>query len=201
MVISVFDHHPLSFVRVWQSWEVLVLQTESLSQLMKMRSEDLLNGPISKLTLLIRDKQQLRKNYAEQWTLLRQELNKVQPNTHTQPHRVSAASENISLWPFSFLTENLMLRFEQKGTFLFPEDLKCLFRTEFLFKNSCKLTLTLKVWVTSKSDKALCRRKKDVICVTLFFISSFNIWHYSIRKLIYANKYCVTEIWSIFSID
>ncbi|KAM9410358.1 tyrosine-protein kinase Fes/Fps [Pholidichthys leucotaenia] len=60
-----------------KSWGVLVSQTESLSQLMKKRSEDLLDGPISKLTLLIRDKQQLRKTYAEQWNLLRQELNKV----------------------------------------------------------------------------------------------------------------------------
>uniref|UniRef100_A0A3Q1AI99 Tyrosine-protein kinase n=1 Tax=Amphiprion ocellaris TaxID=80972 RepID=A0A3Q1AI99_AMPOC len=59
------------------SWGVLVSQTESLSQVMKKQSEDLLDGPISKLTLLIRDKQQLRKTYSEQWNLLRQELNKV----------------------------------------------------------------------------------------------------------------------------
>ncbi|RVE74533.1 hypothetical protein OJAV_G00023510 [Oryzias javanicus] len=71
-----------------KSWEVLVSQTESLSQLMKMRSEDLLDGPISKLTLLIRDKQQLRKNYAEQWTLLRQELNKV---TNTELERLKSS--------------------------------------------------------------------------------------------------------------
>uniref|UniRef100_A0A3Q1AH94 Tyrosine-protein kinase n=1 Tax=Amphiprion ocellaris TaxID=80972 RepID=A0A3Q1AH94_AMPOC len=60
-----------------KSWGVLVSQTESLSQVMKKQSEDLLDGPISKLTLLIRDKQQLRKTYSEQWNLLRQELNKV----------------------------------------------------------------------------------------------------------------------------
>uniref|UniRef100_A0A3P8T695 Tyrosine-protein kinase n=1 Tax=Amphiprion percula TaxID=161767 RepID=A0A3P8T695_AMPPE len=60
-----------------QSWGVLVSQTESLSQVMKKQSEDLLDGPISKLTLLIRDKQQLRKTYSEQWNLLKQELNKV----------------------------------------------------------------------------------------------------------------------------
>uniref|UniRef100_A0A8D3CM61 Tyrosine-protein kinase n=1 Tax=Scophthalmus maximus TaxID=52904 RepID=A0A8D3CM61_SCOMX len=59
------------------SWGVLVSQTDFLSQVMKKRSEDLLDGPISKLTLLIRDKQQLRKTYAEQWNLLRQELSKV----------------------------------------------------------------------------------------------------------------------------
>ncbi|XP_071344410.1 tyrosine-protein kinase Fes/Fps [Trachinotus anak] len=60
-----------------KSWGVLVSQTDFLSQVMKRRSEDLLDGPISKLTLLIRDKQQLRKTYAEQWNLLRQELSKV----------------------------------------------------------------------------------------------------------------------------
>uniref|UniRef100_A0A7N8WWJ2 Tyrosine-protein kinase n=1 Tax=Mastacembelus armatus TaxID=205130 RepID=A0A7N8WWJ2_9TELE len=61
-----------------QSWGVLVCQTDCLSQLMKKRSDDLLDGPISKLTLLIRDKQQLRKTYAEQWNLLRQELTKTE---------------------------------------------------------------------------------------------------------------------------
>lgn len=44
---------------------------------MKKSAEDLLAGPISKLTLLIRDKQQLRKTYTDQWNLLKQELNKV----------------------------------------------------------------------------------------------------------------------------
>lgn len=75
---------------VCQSWGVLVSQTDFLSQAMKKRSEDLLDGPISKLTLLIRDKQQLRKTYAEQWSLLRQELNKVcDENTHASTHRNS----------------------------------------------------------------------------------------------------------------
>lgn len=60
-----------------KSWVVLVSQTESLSQVMKKSSEDLLDGPINKLTLLIRDKQQLRKTYSDQWNLLRQELTKV----------------------------------------------------------------------------------------------------------------------------
>ncbi len=63
--------------RVCQSWEVLVSQTDCLSQVMKKCSEDLVAGPISKLTLLIRDKQQLRKTYVEQWNLLKQELTKV----------------------------------------------------------------------------------------------------------------------------
>ncbi|XP_032417507.1 tyrosine-protein kinase Fes/Fps [Xiphophorus hellerii] len=71
-----------------KSWGVLVSQTESLSQVMRKRSEELLDGPISKLTLLIRDKQQLRKTYAEHWSLLRQELNKV---THTELERLKSS--------------------------------------------------------------------------------------------------------------
>uniref|UniRef100_A0A9J7ZF54 Tyrosine-protein kinase n=2 Tax=Cyprinus carpio TaxID=7962 RepID=A0A9J7ZF54_CYPCA len=59
------------------SWNVLVSQTESLSRLMRKHSEDLMVGPLSKLTLLIRDKQQLRKTYGEQWNLLSQELCRV----------------------------------------------------------------------------------------------------------------------------
>uniref|UniRef100_A0A7N8YLS7 Tyrosine-protein kinase n=1 Tax=Mastacembelus armatus TaxID=205130 RepID=A0A7N8YLS7_9TELE len=55
---------------------------------MKKRSDDLLDGPISKLTLLIRDKQQLRKTYAEQWNLLRQELTKV---TQTEVERLKSS--------------------------------------------------------------------------------------------------------------
>uniref|UniRef100_UPI003AB0B2AB tyrosine-protein kinase Fes/Fps n=1 Tax=Centroberyx gerrardi TaxID=166262 RepID=UPI003AB0B2AB len=71
-----------------KSWGVLVFQTESLSQVMKKRSEDLLDGPMSKLTLLIRDKQQLRKTYAEQWSLLSQELSKV---TQTELERLKSS--------------------------------------------------------------------------------------------------------------
>lgn len=59
----------------------MVSQTDALSQAMKRSSEDLLDGPVSKLTLLIRDKQQLRKTFTEQWNLLKQELSKVQLGT------------------------------------------------------------------------------------------------------------------------
>nr|XP_046241599.1 tyrosine-protein kinase Fes/Fps [Scatophagus argus] len=71
-----------------KSWGVLVSQTDFLSQVMKKCSEDLVDGPISKLTLLIRDKQQLRKTYAEQWNLLRQELGKV---TQTELERLKSS--------------------------------------------------------------------------------------------------------------
>ncbi|XP_028969422.1 tyrosine-protein kinase Fes/Fps isoform X2 [Esox lucius] len=75
-----------------QSWGVLVLQTEGLSRLMRRRSEDLQVGPLSKLTLLIRDKQQLRKTYAEQWSQLSQELNRV---TQMELERLKASYKQL----------------------------------------------------------------------------------------------------------
>ncbi|KAM7424034.1 hypothetical protein PAMA_000412 [Pampus argenteus] len=76
-----------------KSWEVLVSQTDCLSQVMKKHSEDLLDGPISKLALLIRDKQQLRKSYADQWNLLRQELSKV---TQTELERLKSSYRQVA---------------------------------------------------------------------------------------------------------
>ncbi|XP_067412178.1 tyrosine-protein kinase Fes/Fps isoform X6 [Emydura macquarii macquarii] len=55
-----------------QSWGVLVSQTEVLSQILRRHAEDLAAGPLDKLSLLIRDKQQLRRSYAEQWQQLSQ---------------------------------------------------------------------------------------------------------------------------------
>ncbi|XP_026071971.1 tyrosine-protein kinase Fes/Fps-like isoform X3 [Carassius auratus] len=75
-----------------KSWNVLVNQTESLSRLMRKHSEDLMVGPLSKLTLLIRDKQQLRKTYGEQWNLLSQELCRV---TQTELDRVKSSYRQL----------------------------------------------------------------------------------------------------------
>ncbi|XP_067412173.1 tyrosine-protein kinase Fes/Fps isoform X2 [Emydura macquarii macquarii] len=55
-----------------ESWGVLVSQTEVLSQILRRHAEDLAAGPLDKLSLLIRDKQQLRRSYAEQWQQLSQ---------------------------------------------------------------------------------------------------------------------------------
>lgn len=82
-------------------------QTEALSQVMKKRSEDLLDGPISKLTLLIRDKQQLRKTYSEQWNLLRHELTKVRDeHTHTSSGDLISTQEILITMHF---LESLLL--------------------------------------------------------------------------------------------
>uniref|UniRef100_A0A674IME2 Uncharacterized protein n=1 Tax=Terrapene triunguis TaxID=2587831 RepID=A0A674IME2_9SAUR len=68
---------PLSSPLSWQSWWVLVSQTEGLSQILRRHAEDLAAGPLNKLTLLIRDKQQLRKAYSEQWQQLNQDYVRV----------------------------------------------------------------------------------------------------------------------------
>ncbi|KAL2791032.1 tyrosine-protein kinase Fes/Fps isoform 3, partial [Daubentonia madagascariensis] len=63
-----------------QSWAEITSQTEGLSKLLRQHAEDLNSGPLSKLSLLIRERQQLRKTYSEQWQQLQQELTK----THSQ---------------------------------------------------------------------------------------------------------------------
>uniref|UniRef100_A0A8C9P7Q0 Tyrosine-protein kinase n=1 Tax=Spermophilus dauricus TaxID=99837 RepID=A0A8C9P7Q0_SPEDA len=65
---------------VSQSWAEITSQTEGLSRLLRQHAEDLNSGPLSKLSLLIRERQQLRKTYSEQWQQLQQELTK----THNQ---------------------------------------------------------------------------------------------------------------------
>uniref|UniRef100_A0A673ZA77 Tyrosine-protein kinase n=1 Tax=Salmo trutta TaxID=8032 RepID=A0A673ZA77_SALTR len=59
---------------------------------MRRQSEDLQVGPLSKLTLLIRDKQQLRKTYGEQWSQLSQELSRV---TQTELERLKASYRQL----------------------------------------------------------------------------------------------------------
>ncbi|XP_023408770.1 tyrosine-protein kinase Fes/Fps isoform X4 [Loxodonta africana] len=63
-----------------QSWAEITSQTEGLSRLLRQHAEDLNSGPLSKLSLLIRERQQLHKTYSEQWQQLQQELTK----THSQ---------------------------------------------------------------------------------------------------------------------
>ncbi|XP_065415092.1 LOW QUALITY PROTEIN: tyrosine-protein kinase Fes/Fps [Chrysemys picta bellii] len=59
--------------QISECWWVLASQTEGLSQILRRHAEDLAAGPLNKLSLLIRDKQQLRKSYSEQWQQLNQD--------------------------------------------------------------------------------------------------------------------------------
>nr|AMP18892.1 gag-fps fusion protein [Avian leukosis and sarcoma virus] len=59
--------------QIGESWWVLASQTETLSQTLRRHAEELAAGPLAKLSILIRDKQQLRKAFSEQWQQLSQE--------------------------------------------------------------------------------------------------------------------------------
>ncbi|XP_040270046.1 tyrosine-protein kinase Fes/Fps [Bufo bufo] len=60
-----------------QAWSTMVTQTENLSHILRNHSETLHSGPLKKLTDLIREKQQLKKSYTEQWQLLSQDYLKT----------------------------------------------------------------------------------------------------------------------------
>lgn len=60
-----------------QSWAEITSLTEGLSRLLRQHAEDLNSGPLSKLSLLIGVRQQLRKTYSEQWQQLQHDLTKV----------------------------------------------------------------------------------------------------------------------------
>uniref|UniRef100_A0A8B9RGN6 Tyrosine-protein kinase n=1 Tax=Astyanax mexicanus TaxID=7994 RepID=A0A8B9RGN6_ASTMX len=75
-----------------KSWNVMVNETENLSRIFRKHSDDLMVGPLSKLTLLIRDKQQLRKTYGEQWNQLNQELCRV---TQTELDRLKSSYRQL----------------------------------------------------------------------------------------------------------
>ncbi|XP_053490477.1 tyrosine-protein kinase Fes/Fps isoform X1 [Ictalurus furcatus] len=75
-----------------KSCNVMVSETENLSRILRKHSEDLMVGPLSKLTLLIRDKQQLKKTYSEQWSHLNQELCRV---TQTELDRLKTSYKQL----------------------------------------------------------------------------------------------------------
>ncbi|XP_017658572.1 tyrosine-protein kinase Fes/Fps isoform X2 [Nannospalax galili] len=62
---------------VSQSWAEITSQTEMLSRVLRQHAEDLNSGPLSKLSILIRERQHLRKTYNEQWQQLQQDLTKI----------------------------------------------------------------------------------------------------------------------------
>ncbi|XP_069448759.1 tyrosine-protein kinase Fer isoform X3 [Ovis canadensis] len=48
---------------IFQSWLLMIQQTEQLSRIMKTHAEDLNSGPLHRLTMMIKDKQQVKKSY------------------------------------------------------------------------------------------------------------------------------------------
>lgn len=74
---------PLALSSPLQCWWLLVTQTEALSQTLQRHAEALVAGPLQKLGLLIRSKQQLRRSYTEQWQHMNQDFLRVQSPLHS----------------------------------------------------------------------------------------------------------------------
>uniref|UniRef100_A0A8C9VDG6 Tyrosine-protein kinase n=1 Tax=Scleropages formosus TaxID=113540 RepID=A0A8C9VDG6_SCLFO len=62
---------------VSKSWASLVQQTEQLSKIMKSHAEDLNSGPLHRLSMMIKDKQQVKKSYQSIHQQIESEMNKV----------------------------------------------------------------------------------------------------------------------------
>lgn len=62
---------------VSKSWAHMVQQTEQLSKIMKSHAEELNSGPLHRLTLMIKDKQQVKKSYQSVHSQIETDLNKV----------------------------------------------------------------------------------------------------------------------------
>lgn len=55
----------------------MVQQTEHLSKIMKSHAEELNSGPLHRLTMMIKDKQQVKKSYQSLHQQIESEMNKV----------------------------------------------------------------------------------------------------------------------------
>ncbi|XP_066567675.1 tyrosine-protein kinase Fer [Amia ocellicauda] len=62
---------------VSKSWTHMVQQTEQLSKIMKSHAEELNSGPLHRLTMMIKDKQQVKKSYHSIHQQIESEMNKV----------------------------------------------------------------------------------------------------------------------------
>ncbi|XP_042328571.1 tyrosine-protein kinase Fes/Fps isoform X2 [Sceloporus undulatus] len=73
--------------QVGQCWWSLVTLTEALSQTLQRHAEAVLAGPFHRLSLLIQNKQQLRRTYSEQWQQMSQDFTRA---TQQEPERLRA---------------------------------------------------------------------------------------------------------------
>ncbi|KAM6987144.1 tyrosine-protein kinase Fer isoform 2-T2 [Aplochiton taeniatus] len=76
------DKHDNSFQvdyvsNVSKSWVHMVHQTEQLGKIMKCHAEELNSGPLHRLTMMIKDKQQVKKSYLSIHQQIESEMNKV----------------------------------------------------------------------------------------------------------------------------
>ncbi|XP_054544051.1 tyrosine-protein kinase Fer isoform X3 [Talpa occidentalis] len=83
------------------SWLLMIQQTEQLSRIMKTHAEDLNSGPLHRLTMMIKDKQQVKKSYigvhqqieAEMIKVTKTELEKLKSNYRQLIKEMNSAKE------------------------------------------------------------------------------------------------------------
>ncbi|KAM9694396.1 tyrosine-protein kinase Fer isoform 3-T11 [Trichechus inunguis] len=86
---------------VSKSWLLMIQQTEQLSRIMKTHAEDLNSGPLHRLTMMIKDKQQVKKSYigihqqieAEMIKVTKTELEKLKSNYRQLIKEMNSAKE------------------------------------------------------------------------------------------------------------
>ncbi|XP_069348354.1 tyrosine-protein kinase Fer isoform X1 [Eulemur rufifrons] len=86
---------------VSQSWLLMIQQTEQLSRIMKTHAEDLNSGPLHRLTMMIKDKQQVKKSYigvhqqieAEMIKVTKTELEKLKSSYRQLIKEMNSAKE------------------------------------------------------------------------------------------------------------
>ncbi|XP_055421828.1 tyrosine-protein kinase Fer isoform X5 [Bubalus kerabau] len=86
---------------VSKSWLLMIQQTEQLSRIMKTHAEDLNSGPLHRLTMMIKDKQQVKKSYigvhqqieAEMIKVTKTELEKLKTSYRQLIKEMNSAKE------------------------------------------------------------------------------------------------------------
>ncbi|XP_020940268.1 tyrosine-protein kinase Fer isoform X2 [Sus scrofa] len=86
---------------VSKSWLLMIQQTEQLSRIMKAHAEDLNSGPLHRLTMMIKDKQQVKKSYigvhqqieAEMIKVTKTELEKLKTSYRQLIKEMNSAKE------------------------------------------------------------------------------------------------------------
>ncbi|XP_049625083.1 tyrosine-protein kinase Fer [Suncus etruscus] len=86
---------------VSKSWLLMIEQTEQLSRIMKTHAEDLNSGPLHRLTMMIKDKQQVKKSYvgvhqqieAEMMKVTKTELEKLKSSYRQLIKEMNSAKE------------------------------------------------------------------------------------------------------------
>ncbi|XP_043320440.1 tyrosine-protein kinase Fer isoform X4 [Cervus elaphus] len=84
-----------------ESWLLMIQQTEQLSRIMKTHAEDLNSGPLHRLTMMIKDKQQVKKSYigvhqqieAEMIKVTKTELEKLKTSYRQLIKEMNSAKE------------------------------------------------------------------------------------------------------------